>query len=76
MLIVEIGAGIVLSVPSDVAVERAAGRISSRLSRHRDPVFHSFLEQRRSVGKALTALIQEAYIHGISTCLMVELVEA
>ena len=36
----------------------------------------SFLEPRRSVEKALTAVIQEAYVHGVSTRSMDDLVQA
>lgn len=38
--------------------------------------FPSFLEPSRSVEKALTAVTQEAYIHGISTRSMDDLVQA
>lgn len=38
--------------------------------------FPSFLEPRRSVEKALTAVIQEAYVHGVSTRSMDDLVQA
>ncbi|PTR20240.1 mutator family transposase, partial [Cereibacter azotoformans] len=38
--------------------------------------FPSFLEQRRSVEKALTAVIQEACVHGVSTRSMDNLVQA
>ena len=38
--------------------------------------FPSFLEPRRTVEKALTAVIQEAYVHGISTRSVDDLVKA
>lgn len=38
--------------------------------------FPSFLEPRRAVEKALTAVIQEAYVHGVSTRAMDDLVRA
>lgn len=38
--------------------------------------FPSFLEPRRAVEKALSAVIQEAYVHGVSTRAMDDLVQA
>ena len=38
--------------------------------------FPGFLETRRMAGKALPAVIQEAYIQGISTCSVDDLVQA
>ena len=42
----------------------------------RGSYFPSFLEPRRMAEKALTAVIQEAYIHGVSTCAVDDLVQA
>lgn len=45
-----------------------AGSVELRIPRLRTgSCFPSFLEPRRSVEKALTAVIQEAYVHGVST---------
>ncbi len=45
-----------------------AGSVELRIPRLRTgSYFPSFLEPRRSVEKALTAVIQEAYVHGVST---------
>ncbi len=38
--------------------------------------FPSFLEPRRSIEKALTAVIREAYFHGVSTGLMGDLMQS
>ena len=38
--------------------------------------FPSFLEPRRTAEKALTAVIQEAYVHGVSTRAVDDLVKA
>ena len=38
--------------------------------------FPSFLEPRRAAEKALSAVIQEAYVHGVSTRSMDDLVQA
>ncbi len=38
--------------------------------------FPEFLEPRRTAEKALTAVIQEAYVHGISTRSVDDLVKA
>ena len=54
-----------------------AGQVELKIPRLRTgSYFPSFLEPRRSVEKALTAVIQEAYIHGISTRSMDDLVQA
>ena len=54
-----------------------AGSVELRIPRLRTgSYFPSFLEPRRSVEKALTAVIQEAYIHGVSTRAMDDLVQA
>jgi hypothetical protein len=45
-----------------------AGRIDLEIPRLRKgSYFPSFLEPRRTAEKALTAVIQEAYVHGVST---------
>lgn len=54
-----------------------AGSVELRIPRLRTgSYFPSFLEPRRSVEKALTAVIQEAYVHGVSTRAMDDLVQA
>ena len=54
-----------------------AGSVELRIPRLRTgSYFPSFLELRRSVEKALTAVIQEAYVHGVSTRAMDDLVQA
>ena len=54
-----------------------AGSVELRIPRLRTgSYFPSFLEPRRSVEKALTAVIQEAYVHGVSTRSMDDLVQA
>lgn len=54
-----------------------AGSVELRIPRLRTGTcFPSFLEPRRSVDKALTAVIQEAYVHGASTRSMDDLVQA
>ena len=54
-----------------------AGQVELKIPRLRTgSYFPSFLEPRRSVEKALTAVIQEAYVHGISTRSMDDLVQA
>ena len=48
--------------------ETRAGTVELRIPRLRKgSYFPSFLEPRRTAEKALTAVIQEAYIHGVST---------
>ena len=54
-----------------------AGQVELKIPRLRTgSYFPSFLEPRRSVEKALTPVIQEAYVHGISTRSMDDLVQA
>jgi len=57
--------------------ETRAGLVELRIPRTRTgSYFPSFLEPRRLVEKALTAVIQEAYIQGVSTRSVDELVKA
>jgi putative transposase len=59
------------------AWETRAGRIELALPKLRKgSYFPSFLEPRRTAEKALTAVIQEAYVHGISTRAVDDLVKA
>ena len=59
------------------AWETRAGRIELAIPRlRRGSYFPSFLEPRRTAEKALTAVIQEAYIHGVSTRAVDDLVKA
>jgi transposase-like protein len=54
-----------------------AGRIDLKIPKLRKgSYFPCFLEPRRIAEKALTALIQEAYIHGVSTRAVDDLVKA
>ena len=54
-----------------------AGRIDLEIPRLRKgSYFPSFLEPRRTAEKALTAVIQEAYVHGVSTRSVDDLVKA
>ena len=54
-----------------------AGRIELEIPRLRKgSYFPSFLEPRRTAEKALTAVIQEAYVHGVSTRSVDNLVKA
>lgn len=54
-----------------------AGRIDLEIPRLRKgSYFPSFLEPRRTAEKALTAVIQEAYVHGVSTRAVDDLVKA
>jgi transposase-like protein len=54
-----------------------AGNVELRIPRLRSgSCFPSFLEPRRSVEKAPTAVIQEAYVHGVSTRTMDGLLQA
>ena len=54
-----------------------AGRIELEIPKLRKgSYFPSFLEPRRTAEKALTAVIQEAYVHGVSTRSVDDLVEA
>ena len=57
--------------------ETRAGRIDLAIPRlRRGSYFPSFLEPRRTAEKALVAVIQEAYVQGISTRSVDELVRA
>jgi len=57
--------------------ETRAGTVELRIPRLRKgSYFPSFLEPRRTAEKALTAVIQEAYIHGVSTRSVDNLVQA
>ena len=54
-----------------------AGNVELRIPKLRTgSYFPSFLEPRRAAEKALTAVIQEAYVHGVSTRAMDDLVQA
>ena len=54
-----------------------AGNVELRIPKLRTGTyFPSFLEPRRAVEKALVAVIQEAYVHGVSTRSMDNLVQA
>ena len=57
--------------------ETRAGTVELRIPRlRRGSYFPSFLEPRRTTERALTAVIQEAYIHGVSTRAVDNLVQA
>ena len=57
--------------------ETRAGMMELRIPKLRTgSYFPGFLEPRRLAEKALTAVIQEAYIRGISTCSVDDLVKA
>ena len=57
--------------------ETRAGTVEIRIPKLRKgSYFPSFLEPRRMAEKALTAVIQEAYIHGVSTRSVDDLVRA
>jgi putative transposase len=57
--------------------ETRAGRVELRIPRLRKgSYFPAFLEPRRTAEKALTVVIQEAYIHGVSTRSVDALVQA
>src|ERR671916_305917 len=59
------------------AWDTRAGRIELAIPKLRKgSYFPSFLEPRRTAEKALTAVIQEAYVHGISTRAVDDLVKA
>src|ERR1700733_14960653 len=59
------------------AWDTRAGRIDLEIPRLRTgSYFPSFLEPRRTAEKALTAVIQEAYVHGVSTRSVDDLVKA
>ena len=54
-----------------------AGSVELKIPKLRQgSYFHEFLEPRRSAEKALTAVIQEAYVQGISTRSVDDLVKA
>jgi len=54
-----------------------AGNVELRIPKLRTgSYFPSFLEPRRATEKALSAVIQEAYVHGVSTRSMDDLVQA
>jgi transposase-like protein len=55
-----------------------AGRIALEIPKLRrgSSYFPSFLEPRRTAEKALVAVIQEAYVHGVSTRSVDDLVKA
>ena len=54
-----------------------AGTVELRIPKLRKgSYFPSFLEPRRMAEKALTAVIQEAYVHGVSTRSVDDLVKA
>ena len=57
--------------------ETRAGRIDLSIPKLRKgSYFPSFLEPRRTAEKALAAVIQEAYVHGVSTRAVDDLVRA
>src|SRR5437763_2986758 len=57
--------------------ETRAGTVELRIPKLRKgSYFPSFLEPRRMAEKALTAVIQEAYVHGVSTRSVDDLVKA
>src|SRR5260221_899924 len=57
--------------------ETRAGSVELRIPKLRKGIyFPSFLEPRRTAEKALTAVIQEAYVHGVSTRSVDDLVKA
>jgi putative transposase len=57
--------------------ETRAGTVDVRIPKLRKgSYFPSFLEPRRAAEKALTAVIQEAYVHGVSTRAVDDLVKA
>jgi putative transposase len=61
----------------DRAWETRAGTVELRIPKlRRGCYFPGFLEPRRMAEKALTAVIQEAYIHGVSTRSVDDLVKA
>ncbi|EPJ2775214.1 IS256 family transposase [Klebsiella pneumoniae] len=61
----------------DRAYETRAGKVDLKIPKLRSgSYFPGFLEPRRTAEKALTAVIQEAYIQGISTRSVDELVKA
>jgi transposase-like protein len=62
---------------SDRDWDTRAGRIALEIPKLRKgSYFPSFLEPRRTAEKALVAVIQEAYVHGVSTRSVDDLVKA
>ena len=61
----------------DRSWETRAGTVELRIPKLRKgSYFPGFLEPRRSAEKALAAVIQEAYVHGVSTRSVDDLVQA
>ena len=57
--------------------ETRAGAVELRIPKLRKgSYFPGFLEPRRMAEKALTAVVQEAYVQGLSTCSVDDLVQA
>src|ERR671926_901459 len=57
--------------------ETRAGTVELRIPKlRRGSYFPSFLEPRRTAERALVAVIQEAYVHGVSTRAVDDLVRA
>ncbi len=56
--------------------ETRAGAVERRIPKLQSSYFPAFLEPRRMAEKALTAVIQEAYVHGVSTRSVDDLVKA
>ncbi len=59
-----------------IAIGRRAGTVELRILKLQGQLLPRFLEPRRMAEKALTAVIQEAYIQGVSTRSVDELVKA
>jgi transposase-like protein len=69
-------AAIVTAIGIGACVNRA-GTVELRIpKRRRGSYFPGFLEPRRTAEKALTAVIQESYVHRISTRSVHDLVRA
>jgi len=65
------------NVYRDRVYETRAGKVDLKIPKLRSGTYYpGFLEPRRTAEKALTAVIQEAYIQGISTRSVDELVKA
>lgn len=61
----------------DCDCETRAGTVELRITKlRRGTYFPALLEPRRTAEKALTAVIQEAYIHGVATRSVDDLVQA
>jgi len=56
--------------------ETRAGAVELRIPKPKSSYFPAFLEPRRMAEKALTAVIQEAYVQGVSTRSVDDLVKA